>query len=160
MEIYLLRHAEAQLRGEGLADKDRKLTGKGKRDARAVVALAHSAEAAPELIFSSPLKRALETAAIAQLHWNKARLVETRSLVPDASPDLIWREIVAQKNVAEIMLVGHEPHLSRLVSFLLEAALAVDFKKSAIVRISTGKTGPPRGVLKWMITPKLARAGK
>ena len=56
------------------------------------------------------------------------------------------------------MLAGHEPHMSRLTAFLLEAAVMVDFKKGAMLRISaTGKSGPPRGLLKWMITPRIAR---
>jgi phosphohistidine phosphatase SixA len=55
------------------------------------------------------------------------------------------------------MVVGHEPHLSRFAAFLLEAPLAIDMKKSAIVRIDVQeREGPPRGVLKWMLTPKLA----
>ena len=42
--------------------------------------------------------------------------------------------------------------------FLLESAVAVDFKKGGLLRITTpNHVSPPRGVLKWMITPRLAR---
>ena len=49
-------------------------------------------------------------------------------------------------------------HLGSLIGLLLEAAIMVDLKKGSLVRIEThGKLGPPRGVLKWMITAKLAK---
>jgi phosphohistidine phosphatase SixA len=56
-------------------------------------------------------------------------------------------------------IAGHNPHLGSLMAMLLEAALMVDLKKGALVRITTqSRLGPPRGVLKWMITPKVAKA--
>jgi len=57
-----------------------------------------------------------------------------------------------------VLLAGHEPHLSHLIRFLLEAPVAVDLKKGGLVRIdSAAQPGPPRGVLKWLITPRLVR---
>ncbi len=55
------------------------------------------------------------------------------------------------------MLVGHEPHMSGLVSFLLMTILALDFKKGALVRMQVeNPPAQPHGVLKWILTPKLA----
>jgi len=86
-------------------------------------------------------------------------VVETRSILPGASPELVWKEIRAQHKVDSILIAGHEPHLGSLIGLLLEAPLMVDLKKGALVRITAqSKSGPPRGVLKWMITPKLAKA--
>jgi phosphohistidine phosphatase SixA len=69
-----------------------------------------------------------------------------------------WKEIGAL-HASHVLAAGHEPHLGRLITFLLEAAVVVDLKKGALVRIATKAThGPPRGVLKGMITPKLADA--
>jgi phosphohistidine phosphatase len=159
MEIYVLRHGEAEEGGAGLADRDRKLTAKGKRDLKAVLKIAQKAEVAPDLILSSPLRRAQETAAIAAEALGCKHVVETRNLLPGASPEQIWKEIGSDYKVDKILLAGHQPHLSSLIGLLLEAAIMVDLKKGAMVRIEThGKLGPPRGVLKWMITTKLARA--
>lgn len=158
MELYILRHGEAQPRETGLADGSRKLIAKGKRDVRAVVKLARKAGLRPDLILTSPLRRAAETAAIAAGLCHCESVVETRSLLPGANPQAAWKEICALRDVQQVVLAGHEPHLGHLIAFLLEAALMVDLKKGALVRISTpGKSGPPRGVLNWMITPKVAR---
>jgi phosphohistidine phosphatase len=158
MELYILRHGEAEPRAAGIPDSGRKLIEKGKRDVRAVIKAALKAKLRPELILTSPLTRAQETAALAAALCHCERVVETRSLLPGARPDLAWKEICAVRNVQQVLLAGHEPHLGHLIAFLLEAAVVVDLKKGALVRIGTpAKTGPPRGVLKWMITPRLAR---
>lgn len=160
MEIYILRHGEAQLRDQGIPDKDRTLVMKGKKDVRAVVELASHVIDPPSVILTSPLVRASETAAIAKEVFRKAKVVETRALLPEAKPDAIWKELIALKDVNEVLLAGHEPHVGQLTAFLLEAGVRVDFKKGALVRISVpAKAQPPRGILKWMITPKLARKG-
>ncbi len=158
MEIYILRHGEAEPREARIPDGGRKLIEKGRRDVRAVVKAALRAKVHPELILTSPLSRAQETAALAAGLFHCERVVETRSLLPGARPELAWKEICALQEVRQVLLAGHEPHLGHLIAFLLEAAVMVDLKKAALVRISTpAKPGPPRGVLKWMITPKLAR---
>jgi phosphohistidine phosphatase len=159
MEIYVLRHGEAEERETGLADRDRKLTARGKQDLKAVLKVARKAEVAPELILTSPLRRAQETAAIAAEVLGCKRVVETRNLLPGASPELIWKEIGSEHKVDKILLAGHQPHLSSLIGLLLEAPVMVDLKKGSLVRISTqARLGPPRGVLKWMLTAKVARA--
>ena len=85
-------------------------------------------------------------------------IVETRNLLPGASPEQIWKEICTDYKIETILLAGHLPHLGSLIALLLEAAIMVDLKKGSLVRIEThGKLGPPRGVLKWMITTKLAK---
>jgi phosphohistidine phosphatase len=160
MEIYVLRHGEAEEREAGLADRDRKLTAKSIRDLKALLRLARKAEVAPDLILTSPLRRAQETAAIAAEVLGCKDVVETRNLLPGASPEQIWKEIGTDYKVENILLAGHQPHLGSLVGLLLEAAVMVDLKKGSLVRIATqGRLGPPRGVLKWMITTKLAKAG-
>lgn len=159
MEIYVLRHGEAEERETGLADRDRKLTAKGKKDLKEVLKIARKAETAPDLILTSPLRRAKETATIAADILGCKSVVETRNLLPGASPEQIWSEISTDYKVDSILLAGHQPHLGSLIGLLLEAAIMVDLKKGALVRIEThGKLGPPRGVLKWMITAKLAKA--
>lgn len=159
MDIYVLRHGEAEEQETGLADRDRRLTAKGKRDLKDVLKVARKADVAPELILSSPLRRAQETAAIAAEVLGCKQVVETRNLLPGASPEQIWNEIGSDYKLDRILLAGHQPHLGSLIGLLLEAAIMVDLKKGSLVRIEThGKLGPPRGVLKWMITAKLAKA--
>ncbi len=157
MKIYILRHAEAEDRGPGVAEGARKLTTEGKRELRAVLRLARDAGVAPEVILASPWTRAVETALAASEALGTEQVIETKSLLPDVLPARIWGEVRSLRPLKEIMVVGHEPHLSGLAAFLLEAPVAIDMKKAAIVRIDVqDREGPPRGVLKWMVTPKLA----
>ena len=136
----------------------RELTPEGKKEVRAVTKLAQTtARIAPQVILTSPWSRALETARIAGAVLGCERIVETGSLLPHVPPAHIWREIHQQGARTEVLLAGHEPHMSRLAAFLLEAPVAIDFKKGAMMRIDVqDREGPPRGVLKWYLTPKLA----
>jgi phosphohistidine phosphatase SixA len=77
--------------------------------------------------------------------------------LPEVPPSQIWKEIRAHAKAQELMIAGHEPHLSRLAAFLLEAPVAMDLKKGAMMRVDVEEQeGRPRGILKWMLTPKLA----
>lgn len=157
MRIYILRHAEAEARGPGVAEAARKLTADGKRELRAVLKQAHEAGVDPQVILSSPWTRAVETAMAARDMLGCEQVIETKSLLPDVLPSHIWGEIRSLRPLKELMVVGHEPLLSRLAAFLLEAPIAIDLKKSGLIRIEVQeKEGPPRGILKWMLTPKLA----
>lgn len=158
MEIYVLRHGEAEAREPGVRDAERALTRRGTRDVRAVLKLASRAMDAPELILASPLRRAQETAAVAATFFPDAPLTLTDRLKPSASAEAMWKEACQDPGLSRVLLIGHEPHLSRLIALLLDAPVKVDFKKGALIRIDcAGRLGPPRGRLRWLITPKLAR---
>ena len=159
MKIYLLRHGTAEPRGPGVPEAARALTPEGRTEIRAVAKQASQAGVSPQLILSSPFVRALETARIAGKALGCDRIFETKSALPDLPPAQIWSEIREHRDAKEIMVAGHEPHLSRLAAFLLEAPLDIDMKKGALLRIDVeDHDGPPRGVLKWMLTPRLAGA--
>jgi phosphohistidine phosphatase SixA len=102
--------------------------------------------------------RARETAAVVKKLFGTKNSVETKSLLPAANPQAMWKELAGLKDAKQVLLAGHEPHLSNLIRFLLGAPVMMDLKKGALVRIDCeGLLGPPRGVLKWMLTPRLVR---
>jgi len=159
MQIYLLRHAIAEDARPGQADAERALTNEGREKLRRVLKRAAAAGVAPDEILSSPLRRAVETAAVAAESLGyQGQVVKTRALGLDASPYDTWEEIRARKDQRAILLASHEPLMSNLVAFLLDSpALQVDMKKAALVRVDCDRFGPqPRGVLKWMLTPGVA----
>jgi phosphohistidine phosphatase len=159
VEIYILRHGIAELRGAGRPDGERALTEDGKAKLRKVLARARKAEVAPSLILSSPYTRALETAEMAaEALGYQGQVVRTPALLPGSSPPAVWAEIRSRSNERAILLSGHEPLLSATAAHLLNApTLKMDFKKGALLRIDLDRlTGDPRGVLKWVFTPKLA----
>ena len=159
MQIYLLRHAIAENARPGQADAERALTNEGREKLRHVLKRAAAAGVAPDEILSSPLRRAVETAAVAAESLGyQGQVVKTRALGLDASPYDTWEEIRTRKDQRSILLASHEPLMSNLVAFLLDSpALQVDMKKAALVRVDCDRFGPqPRGVLKWMLTPGVA----
>lgn len=157
MEIYLLRHGIAE--SHAASDAERDLTQEGREKVRDVVKVAARAGVKPSLILSSPLRRAVATARIAgDLLGFKGEVLLTRALTPDAEPGEAWDEIRAHRSEDALLLAGHDPLFSTLGAFLLGAPdIQIDFKKGAILAIEMESFGArPRGVLKWMLTAKLA----
>jgi len=159
MQIYLLRHAIAEVAQPGQSDADRALTVEGKDKLRRVLRRAKAAGAHPSTIVSSPLRRALETAAVAAEALDyEGKIGEWRALLPEVSPYDLWEEIRRHGEEAAILLAGHQPQMSAMTAFLLGApALEVDMKKAALVRIDCDRMArEPKGVLKWMLTPAVS----
>jgi len=158
LRIYVLRHGIAEDAAPGGTDAERALTPEGKQKLRAVLERARRARVRPDVILTSPLKRSVETAEIAAAVLGyKGELARTNALVPSSSPDKVWKELRTRK-VETILLAGHEPLLSLLVAYLLGfPAVQVRMKKAALVSIEVENgEAQPRGVLQWMMIPKLA----
>ncbi len=159
MELYLLRHGIAEEGHAGTPDADRGLTAEGRRKLRQVLTRAAQAGVNPDLILSSPLKRARQTAEIAKQELGYKEAISLSSaLIPSAHPKDAWTEIRAHAGVDCLLLVGHNPLFSTLAAFLLGTPDAqIDFKKGSIMRIEfEHPTLQPRGVLRWYLTPRLA----
>jgi phosphohistidine phosphatase len=159
MQVYILRHGIAEDVKPGGNDSDRALTNEGRKKLREVLRLAEKADVVPSLILTSPYVRAVQTAeAVIEVLGYANDLLRTEALVPSADPRDIWEEMRVHQGVMQLMLVGHEPMMSKLVAFLLNSpGLMVDVKKGALLRVDIDTFGlQPRGVLKWMAVPKLA----
>ncbi|MBI4877446.1 MAG: phosphohistidine phosphatase SixA [Acidobacteria bacterium] len=159
MTIYLLRHGIAEPARPGAGDAGRALTDEGRKKLRAVLKLARGAGVRPKCVLSSPLVRAVQTAELAiEALGCETQAVQTAALSPAGAVEEVWNEIRAHKDAESVLLSGHEPQFSQLTAYLLDSpALAVDFKKGALVAVEVGHFGPhPRGVLRWMLAPKLA----
>lgn len=159
MELYLLRHGIAEGRSPTGRDEDRRLTEEGREKLRQVLERAQAAGVAPSLILSSPLKRALETAEIAARELGyEGRIARVEALVPDSSPMNVWAEVRAHAGERSILLAGHEPLFSHTTAWMLGSTREmIHFRKAALVRIDFESLGAePRGVLQWMLPPKLA----
>lgn len=160
MQVYILRHGIAEEGKPGTSDADRTLTAEGRRKLRDVLGLAAESKVKPDVILSSPLKRALQTAAIArQILGSNEEITESRALLPGSSPEEVWSEIKAHRRVASsLLLVGHNPLFANLAAYLLGTPEAhVEFKKGAVMRIDFESLGlKPKGTLRWYLTASLA----
>ena len=153
MVLYIVRHGRAEDPRAGLADEDRALTERGRREVRATLG---RAGAAPVRILTSPLRRARETAEIAvEVLRCSEPLVLTRALAPESSPERIWRELSDHADSPEVMVIGHQPLLGAIYAFLLGSpAVAVSVDPGSVGCIELdGLSGPPRAELCWLLPP-------
>jgi phosphohistidine phosphatase len=164
VRIYLLRHAIAEARNSRLYhdDKARPLSAKGKQKmragARGMVALGLSFDVA----LTSPLARAKQTARIvARILRPFPSLSLSSLLAPGASLPELLRELSRLPARSSVLLVGHEPDLSRFASLLVLGPgreLPLDFKKGGLCRIDF--PGIPRakeGNLFYHLSPRILR---
>jgi phosphohistidine phosphatase len=160
MQVYLLRHGIAEDGKPGTSDAERALLPEGRRKLRNVLERASEAKVKPDLILSSPLKRALQTASIARdVLRSKDPVTETRTLLPGSSVEEVWSEIRAHQAAASsLLLVGHNPLFAELAAYLLGTPNAqIEFKKGAMMRIDfEALSARPKGVLRWYLTANLA----
>jgi phosphohistidine phosphatase len=158
MEIYILRHGIADERRPDRPDEKRALTEEGRKKLRLVVERARAARVSPSLILTSPYLRAVQTAEIAaEVLGYQGSIIRIGALEPGSSPDTVWREIRDRSGEPAILLAGHEPLLSQTAGYLLGTpGLAIDLKKGALLRLDIDDFArQPRGVLQWLLTPKL-----
>lgn len=158
MDLFVLRHAIAEDAAPGQADSERRLTDPGREKLRRVLKRARMAGLGPDLIVSSPYVRARQTAdiAIEELEYS-SDLLTTTNLVPHGNLFELWNEIRAVAG-QQVLLVGHNPQLSELVSWMIGApGHGVEMKKSGLAYLDVRGTGPtPQASLVWLLTPKSA----
>jgi len=159
MQIYLLRHAKAEHSHSGAADHERRLTAEGRHQLTPVIHAVKTAQMSPDVVLSSPYKRAMQTAELAAERLGyRSPILTANALTPDGDPESVWAEIRLHREANQILLASHEPLMSATLAYLLGCPhLAVEFPTATVARVDVSGLGPaPRGVLRWMITPKLA----
>ncbi len=165
MELYILRHgiAEEAATAPGQRDSTRRLTKEGAKKIRQVAMGMKAANLQLDLILTSPYVRARQTAEIVAgiLKVPKAVAVSA-TLTPDGEPAKIIKELNARCGKHNsVLLAGHEPCLSRLISFLLagDAFLVINLKKGGLCKLTVGRLKPgPCAMLEWLLTPGQARS--
>lgn len=160
--LFLMRHGIAEDAGPGVSDAERALTTAGGRKvARSAVGLRRLG-ARPEIILTSPLLRARQTAErLQQFIGHKPPIEIYQPLTPGHDPEEVLHELVAYRGLREIVLVGHQPDLGELASYLVSGtttAVSFDVKKGSVIAIQVG-TLPPRapGLLCGFLTSKQLR---
>ena len=174
MHLLVVRHAPAgdseKFARTGRDDSLRPLTGRGRRKMERGARGIRAAVPAIDLLATSPYARAEQTARILADAYGgglEPRLVA--ELVPDAKPGAVLRWLRAlgpEHAAATVALVGHEPLLSHLVTWLLAARgpALIELKKGAacLLRFDDGAApGAGSATLLWALTPaQLRRLGR
>jgi phosphohistidine phosphatase len=157
MNLYLLRHGIAEEHAASGRDEDRELTEEGREKLTKVLQRAARSGVKPDVIMSSPYKRAVQTARLATRLLEGPELTLTETATPYADPRALWGEVKQKAEAESILVASHEPFLSHTVSYLLDSpGMKVEIKKGAMVSIGfEGLRGEPRGILQWMLIPRL-----
>jgi phosphohistidine phosphatase len=107
----------------------------------------------------------LRTAEILAEVYGAKKLFETKNLVSEAQPRNIIDEINENfSSLDQIILVGHEPFMTRLIATLIageNSSVAIDLKKAGLCKLSSEKLSYCKcACLNWLLTPRqLARLG-
>ena len=155
VRLYFLRHGQAGSRHKWQGDDSvRPLTARGKQRMKREAAAIRTMDLRLDLILTSPLARARKTAEIvAKALGLGARLVTDPRLAPGFGPGQLRALLAKHRNVAALMLVGHEPDFSRTISHLIGGG-RLDVKKGALALVELADRTSLRGRLVWLIPPK------
>jgi phosphohistidine phosphatase len=119
MDLILWRHAEAE-DGQGvMPDSERKLTGRGVKHAEQMADWLRGQHMKDPRVFSSPTRRARQTADILGLPVKVKSQLGVGSSAADLLAAADWPDYAGVT-----ILVGHQPALGRLASLLLAGSEA------------------------------------
>ena len=146
MELILWRHADAE---PGVDDLERKLTAKGRKQAARIAGWLQSHLPAKFTVYSSPAKRALQTAKALDVPITISEL-----LVPGTSAADILRAVNWPERDEIVIVVGHQPTLGRVVARLLGGSGELSIQKGALWWIEARDKDGSAGVrVRAMIAP-------
>lgn len=172
MKLYILRHGEAADHSDRryANDGERPLTRKGIKRTRQLANALRQMDITFDVILTSPLVRARQTAEIVArgLDLGKHLRLSNHLAPSGAYVDLIAQIDSARSDADVLLLVGHEPHLSGLISLLCTggSSLGLTLKKGGLVRLELESVKPGRcATLEWLLTsrhfgPKRASKGR
>jgi phosphohistidine phosphatase len=164
MDLYLVRHGvayEADVT-RWPDDRGRPLTPDGeKRFRRAASGLAAFVPSV-DVVLSSSLNRAWRTAELLESDAKWPKPVVCEALEPGGSPAGVLQALQVHTGAKSVALVGHEPSMHELVSYLLTADTThaqVEFRKGGVARLDLSDgLRPGTARLVWLLVPKILRA--
>jgi phosphohistidine phosphatase len=161
MRLFFLRHGIAEDRAPGQSDFQRRLTQEGVEEMEGVGKGMRKLDLRLDLILTSPLVRARETAEIAAktLDLEKALKIEERLASGCGFSDL-QQALSGVPDQARALLVGHEPDFSEFVGHLIGGG-AVRMKKASLACLDVDRVQPGYGCLRWLLeAEQMVRIGE
>lgn len=162
MNLFILRHAVAEEHSSRWPDDSKRpLTPDGEKEMYAAAQGMLTLKLKFDLILSSPFVRAKRTAEIVAEVFESKQLRFSNHLASGGSSVLLIEELRKKyKSKAAILLVGHEPYLSKLISLLCSGGgnTNIKFKKAGLCKLTADKLNHDRcATLNWLLTPKQMR---
>ncbi len=161
MNLLLIRHGPAGEASEwartGLSDEERPLTAEGSELMRIVAPVLRKMVKRLDVLASSSLTRAYQTAEIVATAYDSMPLTTVAALASGGDPAAVLDWLGDRKAGETIALVGHNPDLEDFAGWMLAD------RRNGFIRLKKGGTAlisfddvpvPGGGVLRWLLTPK------
>jgi phosphohistidine phosphatase len=163
MDLYIMRHGKAGHSSGGQDDRLRALTPAGRKEIRAIARWLKAEKIPFDLIASSPLVRARETAGIlARTLGLKEQAVIWEDLSPGGDPDTVCFSATQSGGRGDVLIIGHEPDMSGLIGKIISpgGAVSVIFSKGGLAKIRyfSFDDRHPSGVLEYLLTARQIQA--
>ena len=156
MELHLIRHAAAEIPHLDLPDTDRKLTFKGKDQAKVLRKTLQTLEVNYDLVLCSPWRRARETASLLEPVADKLEPCELLARAPSTELQQLIEDLAGKHKT--VAMVGHQPWISELMALLLlnDASLGdkFEFRKSSLYAL---EWTPDQSFLRFVLPPGVLR---
>ncbi|TLM98172.1 MAG: histidine phosphatase family protein [Actinobacteria bacterium] len=153
-KLYFFRHGDA---GDKSAwsgdDRERPLSPIGRIEAQGVSSRLAEMRFAPEVIITSPLARASQTAEILAAELPGVPLLVDNRLAPGFAVRELAELLAENRDARRIVFVGHDPAFSSVIESVTGARIRI--RKGGLARVEIDDESGPSGVLTWLATPRL-----
>jgi len=159
MNLYLMRHANAGVsRGNPLLDAKRALIKEGKEQCMLMARVLSSLKVQIDVIVSSPLKRALQTAQFVGTELGYEAKVEICPALSLNGDYAAFQDMLAKYAEYEgVLVVGYNPNMFQFLGRMItgNGGAAIRMRKGSIARVDMDRHPP---LLRWLIDPRMARS--
>lgn len=155
MILYFLRHADAE--PDASDDASRKLTEKGIEQAQRVAKFCVRSEVLPDLILTSPVVRARQTAEVVARRLGIGRIESAGWLACGLAPETCFEKLAGLEGEGVVMLVGHEPDFSEVIAAFLGCGdgRALHLRKCSLTCVSASTFARGGAVLEFLVPARL-----
>lgn len=155
MILYFLRHGRTEHHSDG-PDAQRELTKRGRQELEGAGALWKRLKLRPEVIITSPLVRAVQTAEIARAALDVKNGSKTDDrLSPGATWAAMGQAMADHHQAARVMFVGHNPDFESAVE-MLSGGAAIRLRPGGVACVEfPGVPEPGQGEIAWLLDPDL-----
>ena len=170
MDLFILRHGYAGNRlSDPMKDAKRQLTVSGKKEVIEIAKSLKKLGVKFNVIFSSPLERAFQTAKIIADEYELIEQIkQSEELKPNGSKYFLYNKLSKLNIDSVILIVGHEPYLSNMINDIIsnndtdrnynKNNKNIILKKAGLSRIKITSTVPKlKGELRWLLTPRILK---
>jgi len=153
MKLCFLRHGEADWPNWTKPDNERPLTERGRKEMKRVAKFLERLKLVPDVILTSPLPRASQTAEI--IGRRLGIELQTEPALAHGFNVERLRRLLAERDAESVMIVGHEPEFSEVIGKLTGGKIKISKAGVALLDIDRSCTS---GTLLWLFPPKFTKA--